>query len=474
MRILTLSTSDFFTGISPSANSERSGLWHKAVGINPFVDPTQGSVDVGLLQTSPVPVAITGGVGGTPLSSATRVTGSGAGTTYIGTTAGISQIDVSADNDATITLTNASMTNGLALFQPNGATAEYLYYWQTTQIGTWGDLNGTPADTPAYVTGLQDTAYHPTHKIFDNIYYGNKDRIGSLTDDGAGGVTSNTNVLDFESNKLVTCLEDDGDFLVIGLTENQGDNSIYATTTVRFWDGNSSSWNIEWNIPDVNILALKRIGNSIYAICPRGIYVFNRATPPQKVKQINSAYSPTFGHSNSVGVLGQSLLWGAGSNGTVNLYGSTLAGVPVAYHQPFTGAGTGSTTLIVDNTRFMRVIVGTDEPALYRYVLTTGGAVASSESVYIPLHNRYDIKWIEFIFGEPLASGDTLNVDLQTDEDTVATDYGTIDFATSGAIRRKSIFSTKNNVDNLKLILNFNGGNVKIKQINVYGDLIST
>jgi hypothetical protein len=432
MKILSLSTRDFFTGISPSAHSERAGLWHKATGINTFVDPTQGSVNVGLLQTSPTPVEITGGVGGTPLSSITRVTGAGAGTTFIGTSAGISEIDVSGDNNATSTLTNANMTNGLELFQSRGATAEYVYYWQKTQIGRYGDLNGTPTDTPAYLTGLQDTPYHPTHKMFDEIYYGNKDRIGRIKDDGAGSITHSANVLDFESNKLVTCLEDDGDFLVMGLTENQGDNSIYSKTVVRFWDKTSSSWNKEWNIPDVNIIALKRIGSTLYAVCPRGVYAFNRFSAPQKVKQINSTYSPTFGHSNAVGVLGQSLMWGAGSNGTVNLYGSTLAGVPVAYHQPFSGAGTGSTTLIADDTRFMRVLVGTDEPKLYRYVLTSGGATSlSAETIYIPLNERYDIKEIEFIFGEPLATGDSLNVDVQTDEDNVATDYGTISYASN-------------------------------------------
>jgi len=473
MKILTLTTKNFLTGIAPSAHSERGGLWHKAVGINTFIDPTQESINAGLLQTSPAPTEITGGPGGTPLSATTRVTGAGAGSTYIGTTAGVAQTDISGDNNATTTLTNANMTNGLALFQPRGASAEYLYYWQKTQIGRYGDLNGTPSATDAYLTGLQDTPYHPAHKYFDEIYYGNKDRLGRIKDDGAGGITHSSNVLDFESNKLVTCLEDDGDFIVIGLTENGGDNDIFGKTSVRFWDKTSSSWTIEWNIPDVNIIALKRIGVVIYAVCARGIYTFNRSNPPVKVKTINSAHAPTFGKSGAVGIIGDALTWGAGSNGTVNLYGSAFETLPVAFHQPFSGAGTGSVSLIADNARFMRIIIGTDEPKLYRYIITAGGGTSlTAETIYIPLGERYDIKEIEFIFGEPLASGDSLNVDLQADEDTSATDYGTISFATHGATRKKSIISPKTNVDNLKMILNFNGGNVKIKQINVYGDLI--
>ncbi len=473
MKLLTLTTEDFITGIAPTAYAKNRGIWHKAIGMDMFVNPTQGSVDSGILQTSPIPVEITGGAGGIPLSTTTRVTGANAGTTYIGTTAGISQIDVSGDNNATTTLTNTLMANGLELFQSAGATVENLYYWQTTQIGTWGDLNGTPVDTPAYITGLEDTPYHPTHKFYDRIYYGNKDRVGMLADDGAGGITSTTNALNFESNKLVTCITDDGNFVVIGLTENQGDNSIYAKTCVRFWDGNASSWAGEWNIPDVNIIALKRIGGFIYAICPRGIYVFNRATPPTKIKQINSTYSPLFGYANAVGTLGQALLWGSGSNGTVNLYGSPVEGMTKAYHQPFTGAGIGSVTLLADSTRFMRLIVGTDQSQLFRYALDVGGGLFSAETVYIPLVDTYDIRRIDIMFAEPLSTGDEINIQLQADEDNVATDYGTVSFAVSGAVKRKSIFVTKTNVDNLKIIFNFTGGNVKVTQINVYGDLKS-
>lgn len=473
MRIFSLKTKDYFTGIASGAHIERGGIWHKAEGINPFINPEQENTDVGLLQTSPTPVEITGGVGGTPLSAVTRVTGAGAGTTFIGTTAGVSEIDMSGDNNATTTLAQANMTNGLELFQSKGSAEEYLYYWQDTQIGRYGDLNGTPSATDAWATtGVQSTNYHPTHKMWDEIYYGNKDRIGQIKDDGAAGQTHSANVLDFESNMLVTALEDDGQFLVIGLSTNQGDNTIYGHSLVRFWKINSSSWSYEWSIPEPNIIAIKKVGLSLYAICPHGVYIFNRNTPPRKVRSV--ADSSPFGMSNAVGTIGDAVLWGRGATGTLAMYGNLLPDVPTAYHEPYSGAGTGSPTLILSDARYERIIVGTDEPKLYRYNITAGGATGVAETVYIALRERYDLNRIEVIFGEPLASGDSLNIDVQTDEDNAATDWGTYSFAKHGAKKRVDLYKQKTGVDNLKIFLNFTAGNVKIKQINIYGDKLTT
>ncbi len=467
MRIFSLMTKDYLTGIASGAHIERGGIWHKAEGINPFVNPRQESVDTGLLQTCSAPTEVTGGVGGTPLSTATRVTGANAGTTYIGTSLGVSQIDMSADNNATSTLTVANMTNGLELFQSRGATAEYLYYWQTTQIGRYGDLNGTPTATDAWVTGLQDTSYHPTHKMWDEIYYGNKDRIGQIKDDGAGGQTHSANVIDFESNMLVTALDDDGQFLVVGLSTNQGDNNIYGHSLVRFWKINSSSWSYEWAIPEANIIAIKRVGTAMYALCPYGLYIFNRSTAPRLVRSFKD--NAPFGMHNALSSLGDSVVNGTGANATLGFYGRILPDVPTAYHELYSG-GSGAVTLVDATIKNNRVFVGTNTPKLYRYDISTGGATGTAETVYIALRERYDISRIEVILGEPLASGDSLNIDVQSDEDNVATDWGTISFALHGAKKRIALEKKKDNVDNLKLIFNFNAGNVKIKQVNIYGD----
>ena len=99
----------------------------------------------------------------------------------------------------------------------------------------------------------------------------------------------------------------------------------------------------------------------------------------------------------------------------------------------------------------------------------------SGETVYIPLKAKYLIERIDVTLGEPMASGDSLNIDLRADEDVSATDWGTMSYAVEGAIRKK--FITKETggefeAENFKMILNFNGGAVKIKKIDVWGTLV--
>ena len=154
------------------------------------------------------------------------------------------------------------------------------------------------------------------------------------------------------------------------------------------------------------------------------------------------------------------------------MYGKLLPELPTAYHEPYSG-GAGAVTLILADARYNRMIVGTSTPKLYRYDLTAGGATGTAETVYIALREQYDLNRIEVVLGEPLASGDELNIDVQTDNDTASTDWGTISYALHGAKKRIALEKKKDNVDNLKLIFNFNGGNVKIKQVNIYGQLKS-
>src|SRR3990167_3536218 len=59
--ILKLSSSDFLTGIAPSAHTERGGLFFSALGVTPIYDPGgTASVENGLLQAGPAPTNIGG------------------------------------------------------------------------------------------------------------------------------------------------------------------------------------------------------------------------------------------------------------------------------------------------------------------------------------------------------------------------------------------------------------------------------
>src|SRR3990167_5288989 len=76
--LLSLSSKGILTGIAPGAHSERSGLFHKALGINPIYNPG-GVADVenGLLQAGGVATDITGiVVVDTPIARVSHVSGS--------------------------------------------------------------------------------------------------------------------------------------------------------------------------------------------------------------------------------------------------------------------------------------------------------------------------------------------------------------------------------------------------------------
>jgi len=470
MKILELTTKHWLTGIASGSHIEKGGLWHKAEGINPFINPVQGNSDVGLLQTSPVATEVTGGVGGTPIASVTRLYGTSVMETYIATTLGVSKIDIigTGDNNATTVFSATDLQNGLALFTAKGTTAEYLYYFHNLlQIGRYGPLNGTPTVNGSW-GNITASIYHPVHKMWDSVYFGNDRYIGKIYDSGGGG-TANTNVLDFEQGMLITALSDDGQFLVIGMSSNTGDNSVYGRTLVRFWKIDDPSWSYEWSIPESNIIGIKKVGSKLYATCPNGIYIFNRSTPPVKVRSLSS--SASFGQNGAIGTYSDALLIGGGKNGTVASYGKILPELPTSYHEPLTGGGTGATTLIIDDAKVDRIYVGTDQSKLYRYNLTVGGTTGvAPETVFMPLGSQFDINRIEVILAEPMVIGDSLSIKLQADNDVAATTWGTISFTKHGVKKRIALEGKKNDIDNLKIIPSFDAGNVKIKTINVFGD----
>jgi hypothetical protein len=111
----------------------------------------------------------------------------------------------------------------------------------------------------------------------------------------------------------------------------------------------------------------------------------------------------------------------------------------------------------------------------YDFDYTTRETGVSAQTIYFPLTRKIQIRRIDVIFGEPLASGDSLNIDTKIDEDTAAVDFGSATFAADGAVRRKPIYPIKGvTVDEqISFVINWVGGAVKIKTIKVYGDVMA-
>ena len=490
-RVLTITSDDFYTGISAGAHVDRGGLFAEADGVNVFVDTTASSVNAGLLQTCSAPTDITSGIAGIPVASAVDAINSQLwyGTT---STADSTIATISLTTDATPVSEFTSIRHlgtGMEIFQPSGGGTRHLYYFDVdaatiTQsrlrridIDSGGPVQADVLTTLNFDQNIQGTFVNrPMIPFRDGLYFGHWNNVGSVRDDLAGGTIDTAADLDLPEDKLITALSEDGNFLVIGATSNFDLNRTFrADTRVYFWDTNQSSWTREWAIPDSHIISLRRVGDLIYAVCGTGLWGFNYQTRPFKIRRLDSSDLPsatTYAYANASDDNNNAVLFGGDLVG-VSSYGEPMQGIGVnnVLHTPYADPSTNeSATLVVADARFDRLFVGTGGPGLYRYNINTGGSTGvTADTVYIPLSEPTHIQRVEIITGEPLASGDSLNIDLQSDEDVAATDWGTMSFASHGAVQRVNLKNTKRKVENLKIIFNFNGGNVKIKRINVYG-----
>jgi len=485
-KLFSIKEDQIRSSISPSKHFTKNGIWSVADGINPLVDAFGDSSNAGLLQTSSAPVDITSTVVvDNILASAAKITGDTTGSLYmLGSAGHFYDLSLSSDTAPTDLRSGTPITtpaNGMAIFKPKNGT-EYLYYWQYTQIGRWDLAGSHPTGwTDNYIassgsigqsTYIQSTAYHPTHVFGGDLYYGNKSSIGALLDDNAGGVIHDSIVLEFPGDYVTLDLDDDGTYLVAAITKNITSRTLQSDTRIIFWDTYSPTWNREWVIPDYALSAIAKFGNGFIAVCGRGIWYFSFYSKPKKIRSLSSSYVPPFGSPQAVDTLGDAIMWGGTAN--INSYGKITPEDDNVYRTPLAGTTANSAITFLDtSTRLARVYAGTAGNKLFYYTTATGGGTGySAKTVYIPLNGNYEVDRIDFLLGEPLSGSDVLTVQVQGDEDTAASDWATLSVANNEAVKFVSTFGNFT-TDQLKLILTFTAGNVKIKQIDVYGKRVS-
>lgn len=492
-KILSLGSKQFLTGLASNAHTETGGLFFKADGINPLYDAGgTASVENGLLQagSSPTDFTALGTVADTIICGAPVVTSGTAYLLMMGNGGHFYLKTVGAGDVVDRAPTNliANPANGMTVYAPAGGTI-LCYYWQKTQIGTY-DITGNnhPASADTHwkddvYTGLTSTANHPVHQFVGNVYYGNDAYVGALLDNGAGGITHSTNVLDFPFRLKVTAISDDGTYLVVAVTENSAGNNTFAHNRIVFWDTYSAQWTREWEIKDPFIWALKKMGNVVYAFGQYGIYevsfggvkkVLSRLVGFGTMGDLNLGYG-----ANRATVFNGSALMFA-TDTTIDTFGKLAPDVANAYFKPFKiPASVGTPTFISADLDVGRVYVATDGPKLYSYDLNgaTRGTGVNMQTVYVPLGDKYQIERVDVVFGEPLVTGDSMSIQLKADEDGVATPVTalTATYASDGAIKRKKVRVTGFVAeDQLSIVVNFVGGAAKIKKIEVWGEPIIT
>lgn len=491
-RLLSLSTKQFLSGIAPNAHTETGGLFFKADGINPLYDAGgTASVENGLLQAGPSPTDFTGGSVGAQVLDAifagevSVIAGvpyllmMGAGGHFYLKAVGSGDVI-----DRAVTNQIANPANGVTVWAPAGGT-KLCYYWQRTQIGTY-DLTGNnhPASPDSHwvdnaYTGLDSTNIHPVHQFQGSIYYGNSSYVGALLDNGAGGVTSTVNVLDFPTSLKVTALSDDGTYLVIATTDNSSGYTTFAKNKIVFWDLHSSQWTREWEIRDPFIWAMTKIGNTAYAFGQYGVYEVSFGGVKKILSRLIGFGTLTdlalgYGSNRAATYNGQALMFATDT--TVDTFGKLEPDMQNAYLKPFKiPASAGTPTFVTADLDIGRVYVATDGNKLYAYDFnaTTRSTGVSAQTVYIPMGAKAKIQELRVTFGEPLASGDSVGFQLKSDEDTAVLTKKSLTYTNDGAIRKGKLSMGDFTVDEqLSLVISFDGGAPKIKKIEVWGDFV--
>lgn len=482
-RLLTLNTDNFITGYSPYGEFlQRGGLFTSAPGINVFNSTYWGAI----AATEELTQIGDGTVVDSPQAGVVHNVDASTSYAYLlGSSGHFYRVALTASTVSDLRsgtpITNPA--NGIAIFQATGGT-KYLYYWQKTQIGRW-DLSGTYATgwTDNQFTGLTDTVYHKTHNFLRGVWYCNGDKIGSIVDDGAAGVTHSTNVLDFPSTHTATDITDDGFYLAVALNEISGEGIYESSPKIIFWNTFSSSWQREWRVPSRVVNSIRSIGRLIYITTDIGVFVCSYDEPPQLVFRYgNNVSGPGSGSGSQLvasatatlfnGILFRSTV---GASTVLAYYGSISAGVSPSFFTPTKLVGVTDLVLKFSNTQFLvGDAINNDLYVCIPVNLDTSVSTTfTAETKYIDLKGRWDIKRIDLLFAEPLSSGDAVNIDVQKDEDTSAVDWGTASFTLNGAKQRVSLRNgagAGNNAEYLKLILNITGGNPRIVGISVWGD----
>jgi hypothetical protein len=268
-------------------------------------------------------------------------------------------------------------------------------------------------------------------------------------------------------------ITDDGTYLVIYACQNYVRAGSIARTKVLFWDTFSNSWQREYDLPEAYISGCDNLAGTPHAWGKFSVWETTYAGARRINSRAPGIYQSQTKGNQSQSVYSNALVW-AGStpsgNKAIHTLGALDDTMPATYMTPVK-LGSSNVTLVDGQVYPGYVVVGTEAPDLKAYPLSGGTPQTgvSAQTVYLPLEHSTDITKVELVFGEPLASGDSVSLTLRSDEDTTAAAFDPVSFAADGAVRSKKCFGSLSADHQVSLTLTFVGGAPKIKGILVYG-----
>ena len=481
--LLRLGTKEFQSGLSMmGAHAERGGLFFDAAGVTPLFGAGSAlSVNNGLLTAGAEGTAITETLGGNIINMIADTifyTNSLLMACSDNKVYKLSIADPVSASVAEAFTSAGTLTGGMVVFQLSTGT-KYVFYHRTDYIGRHDGTNA--GDTWQAVTSDYWGAMH-VHYGLNKIIFGNgRGKLGTI--DSAGAVTLAALTYDLSSN--CTALSDDGVYVIAAITRNvTGDTTMLDDTRILFWDGSTTTGFVrDYPITDPFIYALKKTPTGVFAYGVTGIWQVS-FDGVKKVFSHNPGVYTVSGASvihygkGATSFFSDALLWGGnvGSSTTRALksFGKLDSMALSAYLQPVKLTTNKNITAVNAQVLKGYVFVADSTPALLYYPIGSGTQQTSisAQTVYFQLPTKHTISYIDVVFGEPLASGDSVSIQLKSDEDASVTPTIalTATYADDGATRRKRVKIPNYIAESqLSLVINFTAGAVKVKRIDVYG-----
>mgnify|MGYP001568243780 CR=1 FL=1 len=466
-RILTLNKQDWLRGLGISQYLENDGLFYAAKGIDVWRD-------IGLLQTGYSETDLTGAVIANAPTAFEGVSVNTVDYLYIYDSGGkIYRLATTDDSGLALKATIAnSVGQDLALLEAK------ILYTQNTQVGTiTSPAAASPTFTDNVGTGLTSSSIHPIAIGADKLaYIGDVDGVARFD-----GTTISLDVFTVPADQMVACLVNDGYYLVVGTRYNNSTTTTVGPDTsqsfVYFWDMGANTPLRIYN-KEINGLIVKMVtrGGNTYIITTTGIYVCNINEPPKLLANDSQGIIgfPTVAGdapTNKVDVYRDQVIWGVAA-GDIYAYGSRHIKLPPVFSTPHTGLGIITALKAWNVGGGQRIYLGNNTPKLY--VLKTGRDTSvNAQTAKIDLKRTWKILGCK-VFTEPLASGDSLTVDVIGDAGTSIISAQTFTFAADGAKVSKLINTLNTSVDNrtdeVSIKLTFTAGAVKIKRFELYGE----
>src|SRR3990167_1555571 len=428
IKIIEISGTDWLSGISVVPYTSIGGLFQQATNFDPFYKigthtPSLGPTEIGSGATIAENIEAMIGYSADAGSVAHIICFANSSKAYDINTDDSTVSDQSANVNNLGTVQGAIKYKGRAIYASDGN----VYSNQIPLV----------ASQTTILSGLS-TAPHVMKIGPDrNLYVTNKDKIARITNVDA--TTDNAaSYLSFESDVVFRGLDDDGTHLVIvGDTNSVTPSSVLERNRcfVAFWNMKSQDLTKIWDFEDSSVGGVVCVENEVLIIGATNVYtcsVNSRPVPLLPGKE-NTSLLQNVNAPGAITKNGSIALWGVGvaaNSGPGEQKGAYVRGYgrrsPHTKKTLFTAYSLPEIDILISTaircifmgseaTSFTAPLwISTDNTKLYKY--NTSNMTSTTKIAGIDLKQPYEFSFAKVILSEKLASGQSVDLEIKTDE----------------------------------------------------------